>query len=226
MSTTDLLWEGRSHAKRGPKPALSIEQIASAGVAIADDEGLDAVSMQRVADELDFTKMSLYRYVASKAELVSVMIEFAVGEPPDLSNVRGGWRRRVETWATHLSATWQSHPWLPYATIGDRAMGPREVDWVECALLPLTETRLHHAEQLDTVLLLFGHLRNTQSTRPAGTQPWTDPTQVALLQKHADRFPSLATVVTARLKRPADNGRAFGLTRLLDGIEALHQSRA
>lgn len=226
MNTTELLWEGRSAARRGPKPALSLTQIAATGVAIADAVGLEAVSMQRIADELEFTKMSLYRYVASKSELVSVMIELAVGEPPDLAKVRGGWRCHVETWAKHLTASWQDHPWLPYATIGERTMGPREIDWVECALRPLTETRLTDAEQLDAVFLLFGHLRNTQSTATAGTQPWTDPARIALVQDHAERFPALASVVTRRLRRPADSGRAFGLARVLDGIETLHDSRS
>src|SRR3954462_8643105 len=59
--TVELLWGLRERPTRGPKPALSIERIADAAVAVADAEGLAAVSMQRVASELDFTKMSLYR---------------------------------------------------------------------------------------------------------------------------------------------------------------------
>lgn len=227
MNTTALLWDGsRPARRRGPKPAMSIGQIVAVAVAVADSEGLDAVSMQRVAGELDVTKMSLYRYVASKAELVALMIELAVGTPPDLARTRGGWRRRLEAWAGHLTETWQEHPWLPYATIGERTMGPREVDWVECALRPLTETRLTPAEQLDAVFLLFGHLRNTQSTMHSGTQPWTDPSRIALVQEHAERFPALAAVLTRGVERPADNGRAFGIARILDGIEALHDARA
>jgi AcrR family transcriptional regulator len=97
-----LLWGGRPAPTRGPKRSLSVEQLAD--VAVADTEGIDAVSMQRVAEDLGVTKMSLYRYVAAKSELVAVMIEPAVGDPPNLSRVRGVWgvpeiRPRLVTWA-------------------------------------------------------------------------------------------------------------------------------
>src|SRR2546430_15912316 len=89
--TVELLWGLRERPTRGPKPALSIERIAAAAVAVADVEGMAAVSMQRVASELDFTKMSLYRYVTGKDELIAAMIEAAGGGPPDPSEGPGGW---------------------------------------------------------------------------------------------------------------------------------------
>lgn len=84
--TVELLWGLREPwTGGGPKPTLSIEQIARTAVDIADAEGFDAVTMQRVAGQLDYTKMALYRYVASKNELIAAMIEAAVGDPPDLT---------------------------------------------------------------------------------------------------------------------------------------------
>ena len=220
--TAALLWEGRVAARRGPKPAMTLEQIAEAGVAIADEQGLDAVSMQAVADSLGFTKMSLYRYVAGKDELLAVMVEHAAGDPPALP-ARAGWRKQLGVWADALIESWLLHPWLPWATVGDRDMGPREVAWVECALRPLTRTRLTTSEQLDAVFLLFGHLRNTQSLTSAGTQPWHEPGVMAMLERHQDRYPALLGASAAKLSR--DNGRAFGLACILDGIEAQHQGR-
>ncbi|MFE2724837.1 TetR/AcrR family transcriptional regulator [Kitasatospora sp. NPDC059327] len=78
--TVRLLWGPHQKPSRGPKPALSLERIARAGIEIADAEGIGAVSMQRVAGLLDYTKMSLYRYVPGKAELVALMVEAAIGE--------------------------------------------------------------------------------------------------------------------------------------------------
>ncbi len=127
QQTIDLLWGMRTAPSRGPKATLTIEKIAAAAVRVADADGIDAVSMQRVAESLDFTKMSLYRHVSGKADLVAVMIEHAVGDPPDLQRVKGGWRPRLERWARALSATWEEHPWLPGVTVGDRVMGPREI---------------------------------------------------------------------------------------------------
>src|ERR1700712_5698711 len=89
--TAEFLWQERSKPTRGPKPALTLDQIADAAVAIADAEGLDAVSMQRVAADLGYTKMSLYRYLPGKAELVAAMVERALGGPPSIA-VDGEWR--------------------------------------------------------------------------------------------------------------------------------------
>ena len=58
---------------------MSLEGIAQAGIEIADAEGIAAVTMERVADALGFTKMSLYRYVPGKNELVALMIDSALG---------------------------------------------------------------------------------------------------------------------------------------------------
>ncbi|MPZ96948.1 MAG: TetR family transcriptional regulator [Propionibacteriales bacterium] len=219
LGTVELLWGLRVAPARGPKPALSVDRIASTAMTIADIEGLSAVSMQRVAGELDFTKMSLYRYVAGKAELVAAMIELAVDDPPDLDAVPGGWRAKIEEWARLLGNTWRLHPWLPWVTMGDRVMGPREVGWIESAVGVLAPTGLDRQEQMDAVLLLCGHIRNTQSTATAGTQPWDTEQQLELLRDHGDRFPALTAVASDRSGSSPDNGREFGLRCILDGLE-------
>jgi AcrR family transcriptional regulator len=219
QATIDLLWGHRPAATRGPKPALTIDRIAGAAVAVADAEGIDAVSMQRVAESLSFTKMSLYRYVAGKSDLLAVMVEHAVGEPPDLSRVRSGWRARVERWAALLSASWDEHPWLPGATTGRRVMGPREIGWVEAGVAALEGTALTPAERFDVVVSISGNLRNTQSAGVAGTQPWHEGPHARLIGADTARFPALAGLLTARPRTPRQT-RDFGLRCLLDGVAA------
>jgi AcrR family transcriptional regulator len=226
----ELLWTGREPPTRGPKPAHSLEHIAQIAVEIADAEGLAAVSMQRVAERLEFTKMAMYRYVASKAELYAVMIESAVGIPPDLTKVRGGWRPKLEAFARELAEAWRIHPWLPWATIGDRVMGPNEVGWIECAVSAFDGTGLNGAERLDAVFVVCGHIRNTQSMTTAGTQPWTtdkqlSPTMQGLLQDHRDRYPSLTATVGEASGAAHDNGRQLGMRLILDGLEVLIAER-
>ncbi|REF00685.1 TetR/AcrR family transcriptional regulator [Thermomonospora umbrina] len=227
-STVELLWGVRPSPSRGPRPAFTIEDIAKAAMDIADAEGLTALSMQRVAGELGFTKMALYRYVRGKAELIAVMIEEAVGEPPDLSAVPGGWRGRLQHWAQHLWETWDRHPWLPGATTGERVMGPKEIGWTEIAVAALVGTGLSGSEQMDAVLLLSGHVRNTRSTASAGTQPWTTQRQpdLSTLPDHAaDRFPALSAAIASAADPTPDRSREFGLQRLLDGLEVLITQR-
>jgi len=228
--TIELLWRPHPAPAPSTRPALSLPAIASAAIAIADADGLGAVSMQRVAGDLGYTKMALYRYVASKAELIAVMIENAVGDPPELASIPGGWRPRLQEWARQLRATWQRHPWLPWATRGDRLMGPHEIGWTECAVAALADTRLSGAEQIDTVFLLSGHIRNTHSTAAVGTQPWTaerqlDPRLAKLLHEDHDRFPALIAA-TDGAAVAADSTWEFGLRCLLDSIELLIAKRA
>jgi len=231
QGTVDLLWGLREPSTRGPRPGLTIDGIARAAMAIADADGLDALSMQRVAASLDVTKMALYRYVAGKAELSAVMIELAVGEPPSLVGVPGGWRARLEEFVRRLADVWHEHPWLPWATLGDRVMGPRELGWVESAVRTLAGTPLTGAERLDAVFVVFGHIRNTQSMATAGTQPWTtdkrlNPTMRRLLLQRGSDHPALTNAFASLdANVPADNGRSFGLCRLLDGLQLLIDQR-
>src|ERR1700739_197087 len=95
----DLLWGRRERGRRGPKPELSVDAIVEAAVRVADAEGLDAVSMARVAKELGFTTMSLYRHVASKDELLQLMWNASAQGAEDLLLEGDGWRARPRVWA-------------------------------------------------------------------------------------------------------------------------------
>jgi AcrR family transcriptional regulator len=223
---TDPLWSDRERWERKPRMGLSLARIAEAAIAVADKEGIDAVSMQRVAEDLGFTKMSLYRHVANKAELVKVMIDIAVGEPPDLSTIRDGWRSRLEELVRQLTQVWQQHPWIPDVTVGGRTMGPREVGWTESALSAFAGTPLTGDERLAAVFLLFGHIRNTHSNANAGTQPWMDTQQAARLERRRDTLPELTSALAAEGTALRDNGRAFGLERLYAGFAALISERS
>ena len=222
----DLLWGSRDKPARPARLALTVDRIAAAAIDVADAEGMAAVSMQQVAARLDVTKMALYRHVASKAELVAVMIESAVGEPPDLRSTPGGWRPRLVRWCDLMRETWRRHPWLPAATTGERMTGPREVGWTETAVAALEGTGLDGGERMDAVFLLSGHIRNTQSAVTAGTQPWTAQKQLrTVLHDHQHRFPALHEAAQSTNGGPRDNGWQFGLDRILDGLTALIEAR-
>ncbi|MBL1119657.1 TetR/AcrR family transcriptional regulator [Streptomyces sp. 110] len=218
-----LLWGPPAKPSRGPKPALSLARIAAAGVEIADAEGLGAVSMQKVAGLLDFTKMSLYRYVPGKAELVALMVEAAVGEPPQA--VDGpGWREQLAAWAKQLARSFTEHPWLLDATVGPRVMGPKELGWLERVVTALDGHGLSGSERMDAAVLLTGHVRGiaeqARAARPGGS-PETELLALLgpLVHQHADRFPALAAAMASQDGR--DQALDFGLERILDGLEVL-----
>jgi AcrR family transcriptional regulator len=222
--TAEFLWGVRAPRTRGPKPAMSLEQIADAATAIADAEGLAAVSMQRVAADLGFTKMSLYRYLPGKAELVAVMLERAIGEPADLN--AAGWRDALTQWCHRLLAQYVQHPWAQEAMLGPRPLGPNELGWMERAVAVLPDG-LTGSERLDAIGVLALHTRNlaAQAASRQHEAELTDSIGIVLTQ-HADRFPAVAAAMADAAGRGGqDQAFDFGVARILDGLEALIRSR-
>jgi AcrR family transcriptional regulator len=134
----ELLWEldGKSESHRR-NTALGREQIVRAAIAIADAEGLEAVTMRRVAQRLNTGAMSLYRHVPDKDALVSMMIETILGDEmagqPQLL-ATDDWRTALRGLA---QATWQlsrKHRWYPEASIAQPPLSPNGVAGLEQAL--------------------------------------------------------------------------------------------
>jgi AcrR family transcriptional regulator len=225
-----LLWGDVTPPKRGPKPTLTLQAIAQLGIAIADAEGLAAVTMQRVAEGLDVTKMALYRYVPGKAELVALMIDLGLGQPDKLRGKRRAWRSALVDWSRQLFVKFSEHPWALEATLGARIMGPNELGWLESALAALLGTGLEGGEMLDVVVTLLGHVRNLaqhvsalQSHQPEHA---LNQTLAAVLRGREAQFPALTRVLSDSSARGAqDQALEFGLNRILDGVEALLESR-
>jgi AcrR family transcriptional regulator len=223
--TAEFLWQARAKPTRGPKPALTLEQIADAAIAIADAEGLAAVSMQRVAADLGYTKMSLYRYLPGKAELVAAMIERALGGPPVIAGQP--WRPGLTTWAKALLTACAGHTWASEATTGSRPIGPNELEWTEQALRVLPES-LTGAERMDTVAILAWQVRMSASQAGSSDSPEVEleASMARAMTEHADRYPAVAAAMAdIAATGGTDEAFTFGLERILDGLEVLIRSR-
>jgi AcrR family transcriptional regulator len=213
------VWHGRPQPTRGPKPAFTLDQIADAAIAVADADGLAAVSMQRVATELGRTKMALYRYVPGKAELVSAMLERGLAGFPDISG-EDDWRQALRKWAESLLAAYLRHPWAVEATVGDRPVGPNELQWMELALRALP-AGLTGAERIDVVATLAAHARGMVAPTAHQESGMTEAIGLAM-REQADRFPAVAAAVADLVQHgDSDQAFAFGLARILDGLDVL-----
>ncbi|MCX4866977.1 TetR/AcrR family transcriptional regulator [Streptomyces sp. NBC_00257] len=93
-------------------PHLSAERIARAGIDIADAEGLEALSMRRVATGLGASTMALYRYVTSKDDLVAIMVEAALSDVPLPDTPPQNWRHGLERAARRDWELYHRHPWI------------------------------------------------------------------------------------------------------------------
>lgn len=220
------LWPELDRPRRGPKPRMSLDSIVAAAIAVADAEGLGSVSMQRIADELGATKMSLYRYTPGKAELTAVMLDTAIGARPDLTTFGGDWRAGLKAWAAALRDAMVLHPWALELAVGARVLGPNELDWTEAGLLALATTPLTGGERLDALALITAHVRGMiqQSIGPDGItlrpEHGADMLMADILASHAGRYPAVAAAFAdARANHAQDNADRFGLERILDGLE-------
>jgi len=153
----DLLWGRRERGKRGPRPGLSAEAIAAAAIGLADAEGLEAVSMARVAHELGFTTMSLYRHVASKDELLQLMWNASALGAEDLVLSGDGWRPRLRMWASIQREMLDRHPWITQMPMAAPPVAPNSLIFVERGLETLDGTGLADADKMRIIGLLSSY---------------------------------------------------------------------
>src|SRR5580692_6317953 len=144
----DLLWGRRERGKRGPRPGLSADQIVDAAIRLADAEGLEAVSMARVAAELGFTTMSLYRYVDSKEELLQLMWNGSARGAEDLVLEGDGWRPRLRMWAIVQRDMIDLHPWISQMPMAAPPVAPNSLVFVERGLATMDGTPLADGDKL------------------------------------------------------------------------------
>jgi AcrR family transcriptional regulator len=235
----DLLWGDAEAGSRGPKPSLSVAKIVDAGVAIAEADGLAAVSMRRIAERLGFTTMSLYRHVPGKDELLELMVDRAYDNPPDWDTAPASWRDRLAVWAWAQYEFFKRRAWVLQVPMMGPPMGPTGVAWFDWALRAMRDTGLTAGEQVDVVTTITGFVRGdaqirfnlTESARRTGIG-WEDWGHLygQFLRKVIDagRYPALSEIIaTGTFDTPEegddgiDANFEFGLRVILDGVEAL-----
>ncbi|MFG2329066.1 TetR/AcrR family transcriptional regulator C-terminal domain-containing protein [Streptomyces sp. NPDC048604] len=224
----------RTGGLSGAGPAgLTLGRIVAAAVVVADEEGLAAVSMRRVAAELGVATMSLYRHVADKDDLLTRMMDVVIGADPLPADPPAGWRDTVELAARRLWGLFRRHAWLAPAMSMTRPQ-------VIASALPYSEWILSalHAHGLDLHTAFTAHLTllnyargmavNLESEREAEAhsgldgEEWMDAQEPALLAVLASgRFPSVSRLTEAGYDFDLDALFEFGLQRLLDGLAPL-----
>jgi AcrR family transcriptional regulator len=234
-----LSWGVAEHPQRGPKRELSVERIVDTAIELADAEGLGAVSMSRIAGELGFTTMSLYRYVTSKDDVLALMQDAvcAVPIPPDDELAGRGdgphdWREGLRRWAMATIEVMREHPWFPDIPISGIPLMPNNLAVLDWGLREMRTLPLSDAEKMSTALLLSSYARAvgvverdvSRSRQADGPPAYGEAFTAALAELVTpERFPDLAPLVASGVYADADGGEqddfAFGLDRILDGIE-------
>jgi AcrR family transcriptional regulator len=237
----DLLWGRRGRGQRGPKPGLSVDAIVAAAIRIADAEGLEAVSMAHVADQLGFTTMSLYRHVASKEELLQLMWNASAQGAEELVITGDDWRARLRMWAMVQREMIDRHPWITQMPMAAPPMAPNSLTFVERGLEAMDDSGLPDADKLRVIGLISSYTlsearmahdaaraaRQVQAAA-AGGEPVPVWTWEALVREVTDEqtYPRLHRLAWSASIGDDPTGFdeqeefLFGLDRILDGIEA------
>lgn len=206
---------------------LSRERVLQAAVALADAEGIDALSMRRLAQELGVEAMSLYYHVANKADLLNAIVEVVVGEirlPP----AEAEWKAAIRATAVSAHEILVRHPWSASLVLSGSGLSLGRLRYMEAILGSLrrggfsAEMTDHAYHALDSHIMGF---TLWQVGMDLGTED--DLRAMAgefLAQLSVDEFPHLAEHIEQHLKPndPDDVGEfEFGLGLILDGLERL-----
>ncbi|MBB6672479.1 TetR/AcrR family transcriptional regulator [Cohnella nanjingensis] len=216
---------------------MSIEQIVDAAIAIADQEGIAAVSMNRVAASLGFTTMSLYRYIPSKDDLLLLMQD-AVCDMPFAPVTEGRhWRDGLREYVRISVGAMVKHAWYGDLPISGVPITPNNLQVVDYALGTMRELPLNDYEKMSLVLLASSYARSVgiiqrdiERAIRAGASPGAfsgmDYTEALRHLVTEERYPNLHPLVMSGAyteenteENTVGNDFDFGLERILDGIE-------
>jgi AcrR family transcriptional regulator len=220
------------------QPRFSREQIAAAALAIADEDGFDAVSMRRIASKLGAGTMSLYRYIETKADLLALINDALLGEALVPGDLPADWRKALSVIARHTRQAFLSHPWAVQILQGRSAAqagtaGPNALRHFEQSLASVADAPLSTEAKLDLLVIIdeyvLGHVLRAAETagraEADATSAFADGDFVRAQLDSGD-YPHLSVL----LDDPAaatvvDSGRLserfeLGLQLIIDGVAA------
>ena len=200
------LWRHRGATlptpRRGPRQQLDLDEILDAAVALADAEGLSAVSTRAVAARFGKTAMALYPYVGAKEQLLALMQDHACPLPA-WDDPGTGLADDLTAWALAFFAAHLAHPWLASLSWAESAQGPNERDWLERLLGVLSRWAVPSRLRSPATTMLYASTRSCAETAaayqrlgPTGAAAWLSNVTAtrALLPDLPERYPLTATL--------------------------------
>lgn len=241
--TIDLLWfPDAATSRRGRRPGLSVHRVVTTAIVLADTEGLEAVTMRRIAQGLEVVPMTLYTYVPDKATLLELMLDRVYLDMPRPSWAGRPWRQRLTAVAEANRALYDEHPWAAEMPVGRPLLGPGLLAKYDHELSAFTGAGLGDVETDAALTFLLGFVQASARVAAdvraaAGRSAQSDsewwaasgPRLATIVDPAA--FPHAARIGTAAGQAlggayHADHAWAFGLDRVLDGLGVLIEQRA
>jgi AcrR family transcriptional regulator len=223
------VWARPERPSRGRARALSRQQIVEAAITIADREGLDALTMRRVAQQLGAGTMSLYWHVRNKDELIELMRDQVVGE--HTLQPSGDWRSDLARFARDTRAIFVRHPWLASVAFGTPPLGPNSLRQDELTMAAMSSLGVDLQTQgaIGAVVYFFvigfvlRELAQDQLQQRTGVtiQEWRAQVGPYIQQQLATgRYPNLQRATSGGGDLDNDATFEFILTFILDAVAA------
>lgn len=218
---SDLVWDDPA----GDEPAaggLTRRRIVAAALELADAEGLDAVSIRRVAAALDARPMSLYTHIASKDDLIALMLNEVSGEMLVPAPLPSGWRAALRAIARRSHAAYLAHTWMLSAFGRGPRVGPNQLRRAEQSAQAVAGLAIDPDEAWTALRIVhewtIGHALHVVTLRE------DDQLQVQLEAADPARFPQMSKVFPSGRGASADPSFDAALEVVLDGIQARYLS--
>ena len=218
------VWDLPEHGTRGPRPRHDRAAVTAVAVRIADAEGLDAVSMRRVAAELGIANMSLYNYVPAREHLAQLMTDRLAGEYAYPATPVPDPRTAIADLARQARDIAERHPWVAGLVQRPMPPGPNGLRYLDYFLGLLAGSRLDTGAKMEVIAMIsgfatmYGAMQAALPADQAGTVQH-NAAQVQPLARAAasGRYPNLAAALTAGgPPRSQDDIFASCIDRLID----------
>jgi AcrR family transcriptional regulator len=226
-STQLSIWDLPEHRTRGPRPRHDRATIAATAVRIADTEGLDAVTMRRVASELGIANMSLYNYVPAKDNLAQLIIDHLAAEYAYPGTPGPDARSAIANLARQARDIARRHPWLPGLLHRPMPPGPNGLRYLDYFLGLLADSGLGTGVKLEVIAMIsgfatmYGAMQGTLAQQQAGAASAAEQTaaQIRAFARAAasGSYPNLAAALaTAGPPRSEDDVFDSCIQHLID----------
>lgn len=200
---------------------LSRERVLRAAVALADQNGIESLTMRRLGQELGVEAMSLYKHVANKDDILDGIVDLVLGDI-DVPPAGTPWKTAMRARAISAHRVLLAHPWAPMLVMSRFNIGPGMTRYLDATLGRLREGGFSIEGALDAWHTLDSHIYGftlQELNLPFEVEETRNVSAAVLGQLSADTYPHVVEVITAIMQTGREENFEFGLDLILDGLE-------
>jgi len=208
-----------SNAKR--RARLTRERVLRAAIVLADQSGLESLTMRRLGQQLGVEAMSLYNHVANKDDILDGIVDLVLSDidvPPAGTN----WKTAMRQRAISAHAVLLAHPWAAILIMSRFNIGPGMTRYLDATFGRLRDGGFSIEDALDAWHTLDSHLYGftlQELNLPFEVEEASQMSADVLGQLAADEYPHVVEVISEVMRSGRKEDFEFGLDLILDGLE-------